>query len=102
MAYDKKFEYKADKGTLKANSSKGGVGSPDYWGEIAIDPKDLTAVKNEDGLLIYKLSGWKKQFMSGQNAGQTYLSVSVNRWVPDAEKVAPRAAPKVEDEDAPF
>ena len=102
MAYDKKFEYKADKGTLKANSSKGGQGSPDYWGEIAIDPKDLTAVKNEDGLLIYKLSGWKKQFMSGQNAGQTYLSISVNRWMPDAAAApAPRKS-STTDDDVPF
>jgi len=84
--YEKKFEFKADYGTLKANPSKG-QGMPDYWGEIAIDPKDP------------KLSGWKKQYKTGANAGQTYLSIMVNRWLPDAEK--PRAA-STDDEDVPF
>ena len=99
MAYEeKKWEPKADYGTLKANASKG-QGMPDYWGEIVIDPKDLTAIKSENGLLTYKLSGWKKQYKTGANAGQTYLSISVNRWLPDAEK--PRAS-TTDDEDVPF
>lgn len=96
--YEKKFEFKADYGTLKANPSKG-QGMPDYWGEIAIDPKDLTALKNDGSLLIYKLSGWKKQYKTGANAGQTYLSIMVNRWLPDGEK--PRAT-STDDEDVPF
>ena len=96
--YDKKWEPKADYGSLKANPSKTGQGA-DYWGEIAIDPKDLTALKSENGLLIYKLSGWKKQYKTGVNAGQTYLSISVNRWLPDGEK--PRAT-STDDEDVPF
>jgi hypothetical protein len=99
--YDKKWEHKADYGSLKANPSKSSQGLPDYWGEIAIDPRDLTAIKEENGLLIYKLSGWKKQYKMGPQAGQTYLSISVNRWIPDAEKAAPRKA-STTDEDVPF
>lgn len=99
MADYKKWEPKADYGTLKANPSKG-QGMPDYWGEIFIDPKDLTAIKSENGLLLYKLSGWKKQYKTGANAGQTYLSIAVNRWVPDAEKT--RASIKDDDSDVPF
>lgn len=96
--YDKKWEQKADYGTLKANPSKG-AGMPDYWGEIAIDPKDLTAIKSENGLLIYRLSGWKKQYKTGDKAGQTYLSIAVNRWVPKDEVKRPA---DTNDEDLPF
>jgi hypothetical protein len=60
--------------------------SPDYFGEIAINLKDMTAVRVEDGLTIFKLSGWKIKSPSGK----TYLNIKLNRWVPeDAPKTAP-------------
>jgi uncharacterized protein (DUF736 family) len=43
--------------------------------------KDLTNIKTENGLLIVKLSGWKKVSKSGK----TYLSVAVDRFVPNTQ-----------------
>lgn len=91
-----KFEKKADSGALMATMSKKDERSPDYWGEIAINPKDLTAVTVENGLHVYKISGWKKTSKSGS----TYLSVAINRWVPEGS--ARPASQEAEDEDVPF
>jgi hypothetical protein len=84
---NKPKEYKPypDGGKLQATGSKLKPTSPDYWGEIAINLKDMTNVRVEDGLTIVKLSGWKK--LDGN--GKTYLSLSVNRHVPQ-DKPAPR------------
>jgi hypothetical protein len=73
-------EYKPypDNGTLKATGSKLKPTSPDYWGDIAINLKDLTNIEVKDGLHIIKLSGWKKL----DSSGKTYLSLSVKRSVP--------------------
>lgn len=76
------FEQKPDSGRLMAAQSKRSEKSPDYWGEIAINPKDLAGVSMENGLYVYKISGWKKQSKSGS----TYLSLSVNRSTPKVEK----------------
>jgi len=100
--YDKKFEHKADAGSLKANAVKQSPASPDYWGEIAIDPKNMTAVKDENGLLVYKISGWKKKVMTGASAGSTYLSISVNRWVPDDQKKPVVRQAADDEDDVPF
>lgn len=77
-----KFEQKPDSGRLMAAQSKRSEKSPDYWGEIAINPKDMSGVTNENGLFVYKISGWKKHSKSGS----TYLSLSVNRSVNKPEK----------------
>ncbi len=82
------FEQKPDSGRLMAAQSKKSEKSPDYWGEIAINPKDMTNVTIENGLYVYKLSGWKKK----SKAGATYLSLSVGRMTKDAP------APKKEDD----
>jgi hypothetical protein len=75
-----------DSGNLHATTSKLSEVSPDYFGEIAINLKDMTAVRVEDGLTIFKLSGWKIKSPSGK----TYLNIKLNRWVPeDAPKTAP-------------
>jgi hypothetical protein len=55
----------------------------------------MTACKVEDGFVIFKLNGWKKK----TKAGATYLSVSVNRFVPDG--TAPKKA-ELKEEDFPF
>ena len=80
------FKQKPDSGNLHATTSKVSEVSPDYFGEIAINLKDMTAVRVEDGLTIFKLSGWKIKSPSGK----TYLNIKLNRWVPeDAPKTAP-------------
>jgi hypothetical protein len=75
--------YKAypDGGSLRASQSKKGPKSPDYWGDISINLKDMTNIKTEDGLTVVKLSGWKKV----DKQGKTYLSISVDRFVPQAQ-----------------
>jgi hypothetical protein len=75
------FETRPDTGSLFAEQSKKNPKSPDYSGTIAINLKDLTAIKTENGLTIIKLSGWKKVGKSGK----TYLSLAVNRFVPQQQ-----------------
>jgi hypothetical protein len=82
MTYQSKAtEYKPypDSGSLRSSTTKKGPKSPDYWGNIAINLKDMTNIKTEDGLTIVKLSGWKKV---GKD-GKTYLSIGVDRYVPE-------------------
>ena len=74
-----------DSGKLMASTIKKGTKSPDYWGDIAINLKDLTNIHTEDGLTVVKLSGWKKTSKSGV----TYLSLAVNRYVPEGQSRAP-------------
>jgi hypothetical protein len=70
------FEQKKDSGRLNASKSKRKDTSPDYWGEICIDIKDMTNLsKTKDGWLVVPISGWKKQ----SKAGNTYLSLAVKR-----------------------
>jgi len=90
------FEQRPDSGRLMASQSKKSDKSPDYWGEIAINPKDLTNVTVENGMHIYKIGGWKKKSKSGN----TYLSLSVNRMEPKSE-AAPRKV-EISDDDVPF
>ena len=96
------FKQKADTGRLMASESKRTQLSPDYYGEIAINLKDMANVEVVDGLHIFKLSGWKKQ----SKAGKTYLSVSVKRKVMESA-AKPQPAAKSSrfddmDDDIPF
>jgi hypothetical protein len=75
------YEAKPDTGSLFATQSKKTPKSPDYWGTIAINMKDLTNVKTENGLTVVKLSGWKKVAKNGK----TYLSLAVDRYVPQQQ-----------------
>ena len=75
------FETRPDTGSLFAEQSKKNPKSPDYSGTIALNLKDLTAIKTENGLTVIKLSGWKKVGKSGK----TYLSLAVNRFVPQQQ-----------------
>jgi len=89
-----------DNGTLRATQSKKTPKSPDYWGNIAINLKDLTNIHTEDGLTVVKLSGWKKVGADGK----TYLSISVDRFVPETSsrpKPDTRTVESMED-DVPF
>lgn len=96
---DKQYKPYPDSGSLRASQTKKGPKSPDYWGNIAINLKDLTNIQTEDGLTIVKLSGWKKQ----DSQGRTFLSIAVDRFVPE-QKGAPRTQAKSDDDfdDAPF
>lgn len=76
-----KFKPYPDSGSLRASGTKKGPKSPDYWGTIAINLKDLTNIHTEDGLTVVKLSGWKKV----DRSGKTYLSLAVDRFVPKTE-----------------
>lgn len=89
---NKPKEYKAypDSGKLQATGSKLKPTSPDYWGEIAINLKDMTNIEVKDGLTIIKLSGWKKL----DSSGKTFLSLSVKRMVPEGAKGAPAPKPQ--------
>lgn len=96
----KTFKPYPDSGSLRASQSKKTPKSPDYWGNIAINLKDQTNIHTEDGLTIVKLSGWKKV----GSDGKTYLSISVDRFVPEAKGGAPRQSNSVADmeDDIPF
>lgn len=85
----KKFEHYPDSGRLFATQTKNHEKSPDYFGEIAINVKDLTKVERNGDLLIFKLNGWKKRAASGA----TYLSLAVDRWMPDSKPARPTARP---------
>jgi hypothetical protein len=65
---------------LFATQSKKTPQSPDYWGTVAINLKDLTNIKTENGLTVVKLSGWKQV---SKTTGKTYLSLAVDRWIPE-------------------
>lgn len=96
-----KKEYKPypDSGSLRASQSKRSKESPDYWGNIAINLKDLTAIQTVDGLTVVKLSGWKKVGADGK----TFLSLKVDRFVPGARQAAPeQAKDDFQDDDLPF
>jgi hypothetical protein len=54
----------------------------------------MTNIKTEDGLTVIKLSGWKKV---GKD-GKTYLSIGVDRYVPE-QKSGGYTAPTTRQED---
>lgn len=81
------FEHRKDSGRLMASKSKRHEKSPDYWGEIAIDVKDLTKVERQGDLFVFKINGWKRKTQSGD----TYLSLAIDRYVENRiEKPKPK------------
>ena len=76
------YATRADSGNLFAEVSKKQTKSPDYTGTLAINLKDLTGIKTENGLTIVKLSGWKTV---SPKTGKIYLSLKVNRFVPQEQ-----------------
>lgn len=98
---DNTFKPRPDSGNLHAVQSKTNPLGKDYFGEIAINLKDMTNVRTEDGMTIIKLSGWKKVSKNGK----TYLSLAVDRYIPKPKHEAPaRPAPQNDfpDDDIPF
>ena len=99
MRYEKKeFKPYPDGGSLHASVTKKTELSNDYWGETAINLKDMTNIKIVDGLHVVKLSGWKKQ----DRQGKTYLSLSVDRYVPENRGDQSRRQEDDMDGDIPF
>lgn len=97
------FKPRPDSGSLNASASKRSDKSPDYFGEITLNLRDMTNIRIEDGLHIVKINGWKKVAKSGK----TYLSLAVNRYVPEgqAQSAAQDRQPPAQelpDEDIPF
>ncbi len=90
------FEQRPDSGRLMAAQSKRSEKAPDYWGELAINIKDLTNAQVEKGFVTFKLSGWKKQ----SKTGVTYLSLAIDRRVPQEETRKP--AQRQDYDDVPF
>lgn len=87
------FEHRKDSGRLMAATSKRHEKAPDYWGEIAIDVKDLTKVERQGDLLVFKLNGWKRK----SQGGMTYLSLAVDRYVENKPNTSSK--PKQKDDD---
>lgn len=92
------FEQRPDSGRLMSSQSKKNEKSPDYWGEIAINVKDTQNVRIEDGMYIFRLSGWKKKSRNGS----TYLSLAIDRREREATMSRPVAKRPVQDEQDPF
>jgi len=98
------FKPRPDTGNLNASASKRSDKSPDYFGELTLNLKDMTNIRMEDGLHIIKINGWKKV---AKGSGKTYLSLAVNRYVPEgqAQSAAQDRQPAAQDfpdEDIPF
>lgn len=104
MANNQQFTPYPDSGKLMASRTKRGPKSPDYWGEITIDLRKPENVQHDPqtGLTTFKLNGWKKT----SQAGATYLSLAVDRFVPTAQAAPPAQAPApqndIDDSDIPF
>lgn len=89
------YEYRKDSGRLMAAQSKRSEKAPDYWGEIAIDVKDMTKVQQQNGLYVFKINGWKRK----TKTGTTYLSLAIDRYIPKGEEPQRH---NDDDSDVPF
>lgn len=106
MTYQSKTpEYKPypDSGSLHSSRIKNNPKSPDYFGSLAVNLKDITNIKTEDGLTIIKLAGWKKVGTDGK----TFLSIAVDRFVPEEKSGGYSRQPARQeddfgDDDVPF
>ncbi len=98
MSDNKTFKPYPDGGNLRATLTKKGAKSPDYWGSIAVNLKDMTKIEVVDGLHVIKLSGWKKV----DTSGKTYLSIAVDRFIPESTGSTPQRQSQAQDDDVPF
>jgi hypothetical protein len=86
--YNTPYKPLPDSGSLNKQTTKNNPKSPDYWGEIRVNLKDLTAIKTEDGLTIIKLSGWKRE----DKNGRTFLSLARTRRRCSSRITGPRVS----------
>lgn len=100
--YDTPYVFKpiADNGNLRASKTKRTEMSPDYYGIISLDLNNLTNIKEQDGLTIVKLSGWKKK----DKSGNVYLSIAVDRYIPKDQSAPSKKVGASDDmnDDVPF
>jgi hypothetical protein len=98
--YKTEFKELPDGGSLRANATKKTEKSPDYWGTLAVNIKDMTNAQMDGDIMVIKLSGWKKQ----DKKGHTFLSLAVNRFVPEgqANRQSQQPAPQDFSDDIPF
>ena len=94
--YNKPYEVKPDTGSLRKSETKNTAESPDYYGSFKLN---LNSVEAVNGVVEFKLSGWK----SVDASGKSYLSLKLNNWKPN-QAPAPQSQPqhKEQDDDIPF
>jgi hypothetical protein len=92
------FKPYPDSGNLRSSVAKKHPKAPDYWGSIAINLKDLTKIEVIDGLHVIKLNGWKKV----DKSGKTFLSIAVDRFVPEQRSNPAPQQFQAQDDDVPF
>lgn len=90
-------EARPDSGILLASQSKKSEKSPDYYGEITVNLADMTKITKDGQLYTIKLSGWKRR----SKAGNVFLSLAVDRWVPK-NATPPKRSNDFDDEEVPF
>jgi hypothetical protein len=74
-----------NKGKMDVTKQKKTDKSPDWWGDIKIDPTYLSSLTpDQDGLVVVKLSGWDRTYPS---TGNKYLSLAVDTFVKQQEKM---------------
>jgi len=78
-------------GSLMPSTTRNSEKSPDFWGEIKVEPDLLKALisKSDGGLVTIKLSAWKRE----SKAGNRFLSLAVNTF---EKSSAPKQAEKDE------
>lgn len=89
------MDKRPDSGVLFPAKVKKHEKAPDFSGDLTIDLSNLTNVVRDGDLLTVKVNGWKKK----SRTGDSYLSMAVNRWVPNKD-----AQPKKDDfeDEVPF
>ena len=105
MAYDKPFETLPNTGSLFSVATKTSEKSPDYRGDIVLEPHQYRLI---DGKIKISIAGWKKQ----TKAGKTFLSLKASDgnnddWKtktqsPTPRQQAPAASMAGIDDDIPF
>ena len=87
-------------GALFTSTNKRNDRAPDMFGDIKIEVELLKQLmsKQEDGIVTIKLDGWKKK----DKQGKTYLSLAVNRFVPENRGDQSRRQEDDMDGDIPF
>jgi len=94
---DKKFDSKPNNGALFSVKSKTNANQPDYRGDVLID---LSTFKQENGMIMVSLSGWKKTSKNGN----VFLSLQAQKPYVKDEQEAPRVRQDqhIDDDDIPF
>lgn len=88
-------------GALFRTKEKKHEKAPDMWGKINLDKYYLINLieESEGNTVEVKIDGWTNESKSGQK----YLSLKVNTWKPEEQRVKQEAPkPPVDEDDIPF